>query len=665
MKNSLKIKVGTLIIALSMLSNAEEVRKDATKFTKQENEKIKEILNFEDKRDFEDASRGFIATWPNNKIIDKNGKVVWDFDAFKFVGKDTNAPDTVNPSLWRQAKINNIHGLFEVTKGIYQVRGFDLANITFMRGDKGWVVIDVCTSGEIAEAAYKLLKENVEDLPITGVVFTHSHVDHFGGILGIVSEKDVKEGKVKVLAPAHFFKEAISENIMVGNAMGRRASFMYGSLLPRDEKGTVDAGLGKAVSIGSVGVLEPSDSITTTGEKAKIDGIDMEFIMASGTEAPSEFMFYIPKYKAFCPAEVVNATLHNISTLRGAKTRDALAWANAIDEAYVAVGNKAEVMMAPHHWPTFGNARIKEKLTKQRDMYKYLHDQSIRMANAGYNPVEIAEEIVIPKTLETEFYNRGYYGTVNHDVKAVYDFYFGAWWDGTPANLYKLPPVEAGKRYVKSMGGEKKVIEMAKKAYTSGDYRWVVELLNHVVLSNPKNQEARNLEADAMEQLGYQAESAPWRSYLLSGAQELRKGVAPMGVPQPLSEGMLKVLPLKDFLNYLSVIVNPQKAEGVTEILNLEVTDTKENYSVELSNSSLKVREMKDANPTVTLKISREKINEIILKKTTLAKEVESGNAKVDKIDNLKKIAGTFEEPKFWFNLVESNSEHSKAAKTK
>ncbi|MGL5054583.1 MAG: alkyl/aryl-sulfatase [Fusobacteriaceae bacterium] len=665
MKNSLKIRVGTLIIALSMLSNAEEVRKDATKFTKQENEKIKEILNFEDKRDFEDASRGFIATWPNNKIIDKDGKVVWDFDAFKFVGKDTNAPDTVNPSLWRQAKINNIHGLFEVTKGIYQVRGFDLANITFMRGDKGWVVIDVCTSGEIAEAAYKLLKENVEDLPITGVVFTHSHVDHFGGILGIVSEKDVKEGKVKVLAPAHFFKEAISENIMVGNAMGRRASFMYGSLLPRDEKGTVDAGLGKAVSIGSVGVLEPSDSITTTGEKAKIDGIDMEFIMASGTEAPSEFMFYIPKYKAFCPAEVVNATLHNISTLRGAKTRDALAWANAIDEAYVAVGNKAEVMMAPHHWPTFGNARIKEKLTKQRDMYKYLHDQSIRMANAGYNPVEIAEEIVIPKTLETEFYNRGYYGTVNHDVKAVYDFYFGAWWDGTPANLYKLPPVEAGKRYVKSMGGEKKVIEMAKKAYTSGDYRWVVELLNHVVLSNPKNQEARNLEADAMEQLGYQAESAPWRSYLLSGAQELRKGVAPMGVPKPLSEGMLKVLPLKEFLNYLSVIVNPQKAEGVTEILNLEVTDTKENYSVELSNSSLKVREMKDANPTVTLKISREKINDIILKKTTLAKEVESGNAKVDKMDNLKKIAGTLEEPKFWFNLVESNSEHSKAAKTK
>lgn len=665
MKNSLKIRVGTLIIALSMLSNAEEVRKDATKFTKQENEKIKEILNFEDKRDFEDASRGFIATWPNNKIIDKDGKVVWDFDAFKFVGKDTNAPDTVNPSLWRQAKINNIHGLFEVTKGIYQVRGFDLANITFMRGDKGWVVIDVCTSGEIAEAAYKLLKENVEDLPITGVVFTHSHVDHFGGILGIVSEKDVKEGKVKVLAPAHFFKEAISENIMVGNAMGRRAAFMYGSLLPRDEKGTVDAGLGKAVSIGSVGVLEPSDSITTTGEKAKIDGIDMEFIMASGTEAPSEFMFYIPKYKAFCPAEVVNATLHNISTLRGAKTRDALAWANAIDEAYVAVGNKAEVMMAPHHWPTFGNARIKEKLTKQRDMYKYLHDQSIRMANAGYNPVEIAEEIVIPKTLETEFYNRGYYGTVNHDVKAVYDFYFGAWWDGTPANLYKLPPVEAGKRYVKSMGGEKKVIEMAKKAYTSGDYRWVVELLNHVVLSNPKNQEARNLEADAMEQLGYQAESAPWRSYLLSGAQELRKGVAPMGVPKPLSEGMLKVLPLKEFLNYLSVIVNPQKAEGVTEILNLEVTDTKENYSVELSNSSLKVREMKDANPTVTLKISREKINDIILKKTTLAKEVESGNAKVDKMDNLKKIAGTLEEPKFWFNLVESNSEHSKAAKTK
>lgn len=664
MKNSLKIRLGVLMVAISMLANAEDVRKEATKFTKQENEKIKEILNFEDKRDFEDASRGFIATWPNDKIVDKNGKVVWDFNAFKFISKEGNTPDTVNPSLWRQAKINNIHGLFEVTPGIYQVRGFDLSNITFMRGDKGWVVIDVCTSGEIAAAAYKLLKENVADLPITGVVFTHSHVDHFGGILGIVSDEEVKSGKVKVLAPAHFFKESISENVMAGNAMGRRASFMYGSLLPRDEKGTVDAGLGKAVSVGTIGILEPSQSISQTGEKGKIDGIEMEFIMAAGTEAPSEFMFYIPKYKAFCPAEVVSSTLHNISTLRGAKTRDALAWANAIDEAYVAVGNKAEVMMAPHHWPTFGNDRIKEKLTKERDMYKYLHDQSVRMANAGYNPVEIAEEISIPKTLATEFYNRGYYGSVNHDVKAIYDFYFGAWWDGTPANLYKLPPVESGKRYVESMGGEKKVIGIAKKAYNSGDYRWVVELLNHVVLSNPKNQEARNLEADAMEQLGYQAESAPWRAYLLSGAQELRKGINAVGVPQPLSEGMLKVLPLKDFLNYLAVTVNPQKAEGVTEILNLEVTDVKENYTVELSNSTLKIREVKDANPTVTLKITREKINEIILKRTTLAKEVESGNAKVDNMDNLKKIAGTFETPNFWFNLVESNSVQSKAKKT-
>lgn len=656
MKNNVKILIGVLSFVTFVTANANDIRKDATKFTKEKNKETTAILDFSDKRDFEEASRGFIATWPNDKILDANGKVVWDFASFNFIKQDGATPDTVNPSLWRQSRINNLHGLFEVKPGLYQVRGFDLSNITFMKGDKGWVVIDACTSAEAAKAAYELLKEKVEDLPITGLIITHSHADHFGGMTGLVTEEDIQSGKVKVVAPNNFFEASIAENVIVGNAMSRRATFMYGSLLPRDEKGTVDGGLGKAVSVGTVGILRPNVTITTTGEKTTVDGIELEFIMAEGTEAPSNFMFHIPKYNAFCPAEVANATLHNISTLRGAKSRDSLAWANALDEAYLAVlANKEDVMVAPHHWPIFGNDRIRERLAKHRDMYKYLHDQTIRFANAGYNPEEISEEIRIPDTLAKEFYNRGYYGTVSHNVKGVFDFYFGGWWDGKPANLHPLPPVESGKKYVELLGGEAKVISAAKKAFDKGEYRWTVELLSHVVLSNPKNTKARNLQADAMEQLGYQAESAPWRAYFLSGAQELRNGVVPVNVPKSASEDMLRVLPLRNFLDYLAVTVNPEKASGISEILNIKLLDTNENFSLELSNSVLKVREKADKNPTATLTISRDTINKLILKQTTLADQFASGNTKIDNIEVLTKIFGTFEEPNFWFNLVESN----------
>lgn len=657
MNANLKALVTLFVLGIFITANSAEVRNDATKFTKEKNQRVKDVLDFSNTQDFKDASKGFIATWPDDKILDANGNVVWDFKSFEFINKEDhkNEPDTVNPSLWRQSKLNNYHGLFEVVPGLYQVRGFDLGNITFMRGEKGWIVIDTCTTTEISRASYELLKKHVEDLPITGIVVTHSHADHFGGMLGLATQEDVGNGKIKVVAPANFFEESVSENVIVGNAMTRRASFMYGSVLPRDEKGTVDGGLGKAISIGEVGILEPSDVINNTGEKIKVDGVEFEFIMASGTEAPSHFMFHIPKYNAFCPGEVANHTLHNISTLRGAKSRDALKWANVLDEAYLSVAEKGDaVMFAPHHWPIFGNDRISSQLAKHRDMYKFLHDQTVRLANAGYNPEEIGEAIKVPITLEKEFFNRGYYGTVNHNVKGVFDFYFGGWWDGKPANLFPLPPTDSAKKYVEAMGGENKIMAIGKKAYDNGEYRWVVELIYHVILTNPKNQDAKNLQADAMEQLGYQAESAPWRAYLLSGAQELRNGVTP--VPIPSTDTILRAVPLRNFLDFLAVLVNPEKAEGVNEVLNIELTDTKEIYSLELSNSTLKVREKKSKEATGTLTTTRDAINQILTKKSTLEEQIKLGNIKIDNMQTFGNIFGTFEEQNQWFSLVESNA---------
>ncbi|MEG0136137.1 MAG: alkyl sulfatase dimerization domain-containing protein [Cetobacterium sp.] len=634
-------------------------RKDATKFTIDKNKEIETQLDFSNKKDFEEARKGFIATWPDNKILDANGNVVWDFESFNFleVDKEKKSPDTVNPSLWRNAQLNQINGLFKVTDGIYQVRGFDLGNITFVRGDKGWIVIDTCTTTEIAKAGYELLKKNVENLPITGIIVTHSHIDHFGGIKGIVSEVDITSGKVPFVAPEGFFEESVSENLMAGNAMGRRASYMYGSILPKDEKGTVDAGLGKGVSVGTNTILEPSKIIEETGGKVTIDGIEVEFIMANGTEAPSEFIFYIPKYKALCGAEVINRTLHNISTLRGAQTRDALKWAKTIDEVVQIYGNQAEIMFAPHFWPKWGQKDIKEMLENHRDAYKYIHDQTLRLANQGRTPIEISELIKLPDALNGEFYNRGYYGTVSHDTKAVYDKYFGAWWDGNPANLYKLPPVEAAKNYVEFMGGEDEVVKKAQASYDKGEYRWVVEVLNQVVFANPKNQKARDLSADAMEQLGYQSESGPWRAYFLTGAQELRNGVVELPTTNPLSKDMINGLPILNFLDYLAVRINPEKANGLDLKINIKFTDLNEDYSMVLKNSVLNSYNKPQENPTSEITLTRETFGKILLGETTFKDEVEKNTIQITNIEDVNKLQNSLDNFKFWFNIVEPNEQ--------
>ncbi|ANN63019.1 hypothetical protein SZ47_08065 [Brachyspira hyodysenteriae] len=623
-------KILTSILCIFLIScssnNFNSERKEATEHTKKENEKLKNYLPFDDNTDFENAKRGFIETSDDNI-------------SFPFISNQP-APDTVNPSLWRQAQLNNISGLFEVTPDIYQVRGFDLANITFVRGDTGWIVIDVLTTKESASKAIELFRKYKGNDPITGVIFTHSHVDHFGGIRGVIENNNIP-----IVAPEGFFEEAVSENLLAGNAMSRRSSYMYGGLLPKDEKGTVDAGLGKLVATGTPGIIRPNKIISKDYESYTIDGIEFQFLMAQNTEAPAEFMIYIPKYRAASSAEVMNHTLHNLSTLRGAKTRDSLIWTKAIEKSKEFLKDRTDVLFGSHHWPIWEQSNIDDFLNKHGDLYKYIHDQTLRYANMGYTPIEIAEKIQIPDSLTKEFYNRGYYGSVNHDVKAVYDFYFGAWWDGNPANLYKLPPEESAKRYVEFMGGEDNIIKMAKKSYDEGDYRWVVEVLNNVIFANPNNENARKLSADAMEQLGYQSESAVWRAYLLTGAYELRNEIDQnMKAPQTTSLDMINALSAENMFEYISVALNPDKVKDKNISVLFNITDDNK-YLVKIENSVLKYKKYNNENTDYTIDI-----NMSDFKKALFTKKADDLN--INNKDAFNEFLSYFDTFQYWFNIV-------------
>ena len=571
----------------------------ATQTTARANAAVGEGLPLADSADFDAVNKGFIAKDDPLVIKAADGRVIWDPSSYAFI--DGDAPATVNPSLWRQAKLNGVYGLFKVTDGIYQVRGYDISNMSVIETPNGRIIVDPLTARETAASALALVNRTLGERPIVAVIFTHSHADHFGGIRAVVDFEDVRSGKVRVIAPAGFIKEALSENVLAGAVMGRRALYMYGSTLPRSARNHVDTGLGKAPAIGDVSIVAPTDAVDHTGQKIDIDGVQFIFQYTPDSEAPAEMTFFLPGFKAFCGAEIVSHTMHNLYTLRGAKVRDAQKWSGYIDEAIDLFGTDTEVVFNSHHWPVWGNAQVVDYLKKQRDIYQFIHDQTLHLASAGLTPREIAETIVMPKSLDAAFADRGYYGTLKHNAKAVYQFYFG-WFDGNPANLDPLPPVDLGKRYVDAIGGPAKVLAVAQTAYEAGDYRWAATLLDNLVFAEPDNAAARELLASAYDQLGYRAESGPWRDFYLTGAQELRHGVDT--TPRGGIGALLGSVPIESVFASMATQIDGAAADGKHITINVTFTDLKRSFVLELDNSVLHHKESRpvaDADATVRL----------------------------------------------------------------
>lgn len=657
----MKIKpiVGHLILAgmittYSLSAFSQQLApKEATKATQKSNDALYSKLPFSDKTDFQNAHKGFIAALPAGMIKGKEGNIIWDTDKYSFIKEDQKAPATVNPSLWRQSQLINISGLFEVTDGVYQIRNLDLSNMTIIEGKKGITIIDPLVSAETAKVGLDLYYKNRGKKPVVAVIFTHSHVDHYGGIRGVTSEEDVKSGKVKIYAPDGFMKESVSENIMAGNAMSRRASYMYGNLLAPSAKGQVGAGLGTTTSAGTVTLIPPTNYITHTGQEEVIDGLTYDFMMAPGSEAPSEMLWYVKEKKMIEAAEDITHTLHNTYSLRGAKIRDPLAWSKYINAAIDRWGADAQIIIAQHHWPTWGNDNILQLMKTQRDTYRYINDQTLRMANKGLTRDEIAANFELPSTLEKTWSSRGYYGSVSHNVKATYVFYLG-WFDGNPATLDELPPEEAAKKFVEYMGGADKILAKAKQDYAKGNYRWVAQVVSKVVFADPKNKAARSLEADALEQLGYQAESGPWRNFYLSGAQELRNGVKVLPTPNTASPDTVRAMDPDMFFDYLGVHINGMKAANAKITLNFDFGDQGGLYKVELENGALSHTAKAQAkNADATIKLSRDTLNRIILKQESLQDAKKNGDVKIDgSADKLDELLSYMDKFDFWFNIV-------------
>ena len=625
----------------------------ATVATKAANKAVVEALPFGDRQDFEEAQRGLLRK-PDTLVIKKpNGDVVWDLESYrKFIAIDRPAPDTVNPSLWRNAQLNVQYGLYEVTDGIYQVRGYDIANITFIRGDTGWIIFDVGSAAETAKAAYDLISEHFGRRPVVGVMYSHSHVDHYSGVRGVVSEEDVKAGKVRIIAPEGFMEHAVSEGVTAGNAMSRRATYMYGVFLPRNAEGSVGAGLGLTNPLGTITLIAPTDTITKTGQTLTLDGIEMVFQMTPGTEAPAEMNIYLPKFKGMWMAENTTNTMHNILTLRGAQVRDSHNWAKYINETIELYGDKIDVKFQSHHWPKWGQANIVDYMKKQRDLYKFIHDRSVNLLNKGYTGEEISEMIRLPASLETLWSGRGYYGSLRHNTRAVYQRYMG-WYDGNPSNLNNLPPVEAAKKYVEYMGGERAILAKAKNDFAKGEYRWIATALRHVVFANPKSVAGKALLAKAYEQLGYQAESGPWRSVYLQGAFELRNGVPKIAAPSSASADTIRAMSPEMLFDFLGVRLNTDKAEGRKITLNIKFTDIGKNYTVTVDNSVLNYTEKQTGQPDATATLTKASLDDIQLGTSTIEQKVQSGDIRIegnrDAFPEFLKLFDTFD---YWFNIV-------------
>ncbi|NUS42642.1 MAG: MBL fold metallo-hydrolase [Mycobacteriaceae bacterium] len=540
-------------------------------------------MPFSDTADFAATDRGFIAGLKPDVVKDAKGNVVWNNDSYAFV--TGTCPNSVNPSLWRQSQLVIKQGLYEVVPGIYQIRGLDLSNMTLVEGKTGVIVIDPLISTETAAAGLALYRKHRGDKPVTGLIYTHSHVDHFGGAMGVTTTEDVAAGRCPVLAPTGFMDHAVSENIFAGTAMARRAAYMYGAALPRGTKGQVGAGLGQTTSTGTVSLIPPTRTISQTGQQETVDGVPIVFQMTPGTEAPSEMNFYFPEHRALCVAENATHTLHNLLTLRGAVVRDPHEWSKYLTQTILMFGDKTDVAFASHHWPTWGREQIVEWLSLQRDMYGYLHDQTLRLVNQGYTGTEIAEMIQLPPALTEKWYCHGYYGSVSHNVKAVYQRYMG-WFDGNPAHLWEHPPVESAKRHVDAMGGASDVLHKAGKAYDDGDYRWAVQMINYVIFADPDNKDAKMLQASAFEQLGYGSENGTWRNFYLSGAYELRNGS--FGTPTKTeSASMLNALTVDQIFDSVSLLVNGPKAWKTRMTTDWRISDENRTHRAELRNGVL------------------------------------------------------------------------------
>ncbi|GAA1054305.1 alkyl/aryl-sulfatase [Dietzia natronolimnaea] len=582
-----------------------------TEITAALNADVAAALPLDDTTDRENADRGLLVRPERVLITDDRDRTVWDSAQYDFL--EGSAPDSANPSLWRHAQLDNTPGLYEVCDGLYQVRGFDLATMTVVRGDTGWIVIDPLTVIESARAAFALVTEVLGARPVTGMIYTHSHRDHYGGAAGVLPPEDAAARDVPVIAPAGFIEEIVSETVIAGPAMARRRSFHFGTGLEKSPRGHINNGIGMSTGVGSFVLVPPTMDITHTGQEVVVDGVRIVFQMTPDAEAPAEMMFWFPEFKALCVAENCNSTMHNLYTLRGAQVRDALAWSDYIQEALHLFGDEAEVCFGSHNWPTFGGPAVRTFLANQRDLYRYLHDQTMRLANHGYTSTEIAEELQLPSGLAGDFSCRGYYGTVSHNAKAVYQRYLG-WFDGNPAALDPLPPEESAHRAVRYMSGVDAVVARARDDFASGDYRWVAEVVSRAVFAEPEHAEARQLLADTFDQLGYQAESALWRNFYLTGAAEIRAGTPHETTQTVRSQvGMLHALPTPELLNWVGVRVNGRRAEGKDLRFELTFPERDECWSMGICNSTIHYWPEPDPDAQLRLSLPRALFEEILV----------------------------------------------------
>ena len=615
------VLTASLSASFSFAATPDMASKSASPATLAVLAQVRASLPQDDGQDDDFVHRGFIANPKESKFYNQNGKLVWDVEMMDWVKGD--APPTVNPSLWRQTRLLKEHGLFKVTDGVWQVRGFDMSNMEIVQGKTGWIIIDPLMNIETAAAAIKLVKEQLGDRPVTGVIYGHSHADHFGGVRAVVTPGTTPV----IIAPEGAVREAASETVLVGNSMQRRAAYQLGVSLKPDPRGYVGSGiLIESPENGLVTIIPPTDEIKKTGETREIDGVKFEFQMVPETEAPSEMNVYLPEHKTLYVSEDTTCTMHNVQTPRGALVRDALKWAGFITEQINLWGDQVESLVTGHCWPRFGNAAIKNYLSLQRDNYKFIHDQTVRRLNMGQTPTEIASELKQPKALTDLWSNRGYYGKVNHNAKGVYQRYVG-WWDGIPAHLNLLPPVEQGKHYLRMMGGARGILKEARRAMAEGDYRWSAEILNHVVFAEPGNRDAVALLADTYEQLGYQEESGIFRNYYLTGASELRGGQRKNFTSA--SPEIIKAMPTESFLGLLAARLNPDKIgdRAMTVVMDEGTDGEKGGKSLVTLHNSVLVPEVGKSIdvPTVTVSGTRLQLMGLFIRKTPLDKMEAAG----------------------------------------